>query len=86
MALSKTISVAAFGQDVQIPDAYIKVSSVNGTKSEVFCTVTTHTKDQDKFVKTQIYSFAPNMNGNNFIAQSYDHLKTLEEFAGAVNC
>ena len=86
MALSKTISVVAFGQDVQIPDAYIKVSSVNGTKSEVFCTVTTHTKDQDKFVKTQIYSFTPNMNGNNFIAQSYDHLKTLEEFAGAVNC
>jgi hypothetical protein len=86
MALSKNISVLAFGQEVQIPNAYIKVSSVNGTKSEVFCTVTTHTQDQDKFVKTQIYSFAPNMNGSNFIAQSYQHLKTLEEFAGAVDC
>jgi hypothetical protein len=86
MALSKSILVSAFGQEMQIPDAYVKVSSVDGTKLEVFCTVKTYTKDQDKYVRTQIYSFTPDMSGSNFIAQSYEHLKTLEEFDGAVDC
>jgi hypothetical protein len=33
-----------------------------------------------------MYSFAPDLNGKNFIAQAYEHLKTLPEFAGATDC
>lgn len=34
-------------------------------------------------VKKFNYCFVPNMDGGNFIAQAYAHLKTLPEFAGA---
>ena len=86
MALSKHIIAAAFGQNVQIANAYIKVNSISGSKLEIFCTVTTYTENKLEAVKTQIYSFAPNMNGGNFIAQAYEHLKTLDEFKDAFSC
>jgi len=86
MALSKNITVTAFGQDIQIANAYIKVNSVSGSKSELFCTVTTYTEDKSEVVKTQNYKFEPNMNGGNFISQSYEHLKTLDEYKDAFSC
>jgi hypothetical protein len=30
--------------------------------------------------------FTHNLAGKNFIAQAYDHMKTLPEFAGATDC
>jgi hypothetical protein len=30
--------------------------------------------------------FFPSLEGNNFIAQAYEHLKTLPEFEGAEDC
>jgi hypothetical protein len=32
------------------------------------------------------FVFAPNLDGPNFIKQAYEHLKTLPEFDGAVDC
>jgi hypothetical protein len=39
-----------------------------------------------EFVATQHHSFVPSMGGKNFFAQAYDHLKTLPEFNGALDC
>ena len=37
-------------------------------------------------LETGFYSFTPNLDGQNFIAQAYNHLKTLPEFSGATDC
>lgn len=38
------------------------------------------------FLCTKQYSFVPDMNGGNFIAQAYAALKREPEFAGATDC
>ena len=43
------------------------------------------TKDGDVF-ETKRYGFFHDLNGKNFIAQAYNYLKTLPEFAGATDC
>jgi hypothetical protein len=39
-----------------------------------------------KKIDNQRFVFVPNLNGENFIAQAYQHLKILPEFAGATDC
>lgn len=96
MALTKTYRVAGketvsteFGvfssQDVTVNlhNAYIKVESVSGGKDNVTATVSTKIGEN---VKTKFYHYKPNLDGSNFIKQAYEHLKTLPEFADAVDC
>lgn len=97
MALKKTLNISAFitmngdgwatrkqyEDNVSFADAYIKVESVNGGKSGAFCTVTA--SDGVKTI-SKSYEFTPSMDGKNFIAQAYEYLKTLPEFAGAQDC
>ena len=64
-------------------DAYIKVAKLTGDKNKQFCYV--HFIDGSKIIQKQ-YEFTPNMEGPNFIKQAYVYLKTLPEFAGAVDC
>jgi hypothetical protein len=63
-------------------DCYIKVESVSATKNIASISVS-FTKGI-QIVKA--YEFVPSLGNSNFIAQAYDHLKTLPEFAGAVDC
>jgi len=96
MALTKTYRVAGtetvsteFGVvsskdvTVNLSNAYIKVESVSGDKNNVTATVTTKIGSN---IKTKFYQFKPNLDGSNFIKQAYEHLKTLPEFADAVDC
>lgn len=64
-------------------NAYIKVEEVKASKSEAlaFVSMTDGTK---RIAKTVL--FEPTMDGGNFIAQAYEHLKTLPEFEGATDC
>ena len=64
-------------------NAYIKVEAVEATKQSAKATVTY--KDGNKFITKQ-FSFTPNLEESNFIKQAYEHLKTLPEFAGAIDC
>lgn len=95
MALKKTISVIGrnilsteFGAidtgeiTVEI-HAYIKVENCGGSKDQASCLVS-FSSEEKKFSRT--YVFQPSMSGENFIAQAYEHLKTLPEFEGAVDC
>ena len=71
-------------QNLSVP-AYIKVVAVSGDKLKLNAVVS---------FKGDIYSFSKNYeldasvaDGSlNFIAQVYEHLKTLPEFSGAVDC
>jgi hypothetical protein len=65
---------------------YVRVESINATKKVVRCRVMFYDKDGTELVSVKSYSFPPSMDGRNFIAQSYEYLKTLPEFAGATDC
>jgi hypothetical protein len=65
--------------------AYIKVVSISGNKTSINAVVSFSEKD---VLLEKNYCIPVNVNqeAKNFIAQVYEHLKTLPEFAGATNC
>jgi hypothetical protein len=87
MALKKLISLKTnFGDTVVFPYAYIKVNNIIGDKNEMRADVVFLKETGGMIVDNKSYFFPPNLNESNFIAQAYNHLKTLDEFAGAVDC
>lgn len=64
---------------------YIKVNSISGTKNEVNALVS-FTSDEKSFFNQYQVPVSVTSDSPNFIAQVYEHLKTLPEFAGAENC
>jgi len=87
MALKKTETVSTdIVGDVQI-SCYIKVTMISADKTNVVSDVLFR-KDtgEGAIIKSARYSFSPNMQGENFIKQTYEHLKTLPDFAGSVDC
>lgn len=66
-------------------DAYVKVVSINGDKNNVIAAV--HFEgDNVRFIKKYQVPISVDSGSANFIAQAYNHLKTLPEFAGAIDC
>jgi hypothetical protein len=87
MALKKTIVLKDnFGDNKTFVDAYIRVSSVNGGKNQMGIFVDTLKSDKSAIVKQDQFGFTPSLEGKNFIAQAYEHLKTMPEYADAVDC
>jgi hypothetical protein len=86
MALSKNLSINAYGTTITIENAYAKVIGINGNKQSIEVKYAFFTKADGEFVKSGSSVFVPFLNGNNFIAQAYEHLKTLPEFADATDC
>jgi len=87
MALKKlqTVNVKLAG-DIQI-DCYIKVIQVSGDKNNLLAKIAaTKSSGSGEFVWQKGYEFVPSMSAGNFIAQAYEHIKTLPEFAGATDC
>jgi hypothetical protein len=76
-----------FGEKVLLKDLYIRVDRLDATKQQVNATVGFYRDGEIKIgVHTDVYRFAPALVGDNFITQAYEHLKTLPEFDGAVDC
>lgn len=98
MALKKSFTVTGEGyvsdrnmtvktgeQTVSTGDLYVKVNSVQADKTTVKATVDFLNLDKVGLVMSKSYEFLAEMNGSNFIAQTYEHLKTLPEFAGSTD-
>lgn len=87
MALARQITLKSnFGDDVVFNSAYIKVKSLMGNKKSMRIDVEIHKAAEGVVIDYRNYSFAPNLDGKNFIAQAYEYLKTLPEFVGASDC
>ena len=88
MALKKSITAtSSFNEEVVFPNAYHRVETVNGGKNGLYTLVTSYKSLDDMFAITnKVYAFTPDLNGSNFIAQAYQYIKTLPEFAGAIDC
>ncbi len=87
MALSKNLTlVNNFGEDSVFNNAYVRVAQVTGTKRSCNAWVQVCKSADGPVLQTNEYLFDANMDGGNFIKQTYDYLKTLPEFDGAVDC
>ena len=79
---SGPLSVPCGKQSINI-NARIKVEYVNASKLRATCFVS-FSNASVQYEKT--FEFVPDLDGPNFVKQAYEHLKTLPEFADAVDC
>lgn len=88
MALIKTLTKThkGFSGSLVLPNAYCKIYEISGSKEKINFSVAISAQKDGEQLETGFYSFTPNLDGQNFIAQAYGHLKTLPEFAGATDC
>ena len=92
MALQKDYYVARY--DVTKTNCYWKVAiegGIEGGKTQLRCRMLCYADQATADTNSDEYAgfnfeFAPDMeSADNFIAQAYDHAKTLPEFSGAVD-
>lgn len=86
MALSQDLLVNVGSKQVAFPAAYIKVTELAGSKDGITFVAGWHESQGGAQLKSMTYGFVPSLDGPNFIAQAYLHLKSLPEFASATDC
>ena len=89
MALKQTFQTEDnFGHPVTLTDTYCRVSRIVGDKALMHFNIEVLNAEKNRVFMEKPYSFTPSVaeDAANFIAQAYEHLKTLDEYAGAVNC
>jgi hypothetical protein len=91
MALKQTLKLKDnFGIEVDLIDCYVRVNSLHGTKTTMTANVDVFKKSEGEYpavlLANEKHEFAPRLDGPNFIVQAYNHLKTLPQYQGAVDC
>lgn len=86
MALSKDLTLSAFNQDMVVKDIYIKIDSIYGDKNTITLNVGIYQLPDKIELTRKGFSFTQDLDGKNVIAQGYNYLRTLPEFADAINC
>ena len=86
MALKKNITIQFLGTNVVVPDAYMKIARIDGSKERLRVTVEVKDKKDGQSLSTHTHQFEPSLDGDNFIRQGYVFIKTLPEYADAVDC
>lgn len=74
-----------------VKDAYWCITYVKGNKSKIRIIISIYRneiKQAEDFLGIAEYTFTPSVSdgSTNFIQQGYEYLKTLPEFADAVDC
>lgn len=86
MALKKTYTIGVYGQQVIVPDAYIKVATLTGSKDGMRAAVEVRVTKDGEFISKHDFVFVPELDGSNFIAQAYEHAKKQPQFKDAQAC
>lgn len=88
MALTTTITKTQehFTGELVCESAYCKVGGISGNKDSILFILNTYNSQGGKVLFNSEYSFTPDLDDSNFIKQAYEYLKTLPEFANAVDC
>jgi len=90
MALKNTFSTTTnFGDPVSFTDTYQRIEQLIGGKNGLQVCVTIYRDSNCKqILLNTIHKFTPSLDASapNFIAQAYDYLKTLPDFAGSQDC
>jgi hypothetical protein len=87
MALTKTIVLKDnFDDDKQFSNAYIKVDSLSGNKTQMRVSIGVYREKNGQSISKQQVIFTPDLSGINFIAQAYAAIKQDARFANAIDC
>lgn len=87
MALRKTLKIKDnFGIEITFDDAYIKVMHIYGTKDLLNAHVGVYVQKDGAQLESKAFEFPLSLDGKNFIAQAYDHIKTLPDFENSKDC
>ena len=87
MALTQKITCKDSFRDERIfQNAYIKIDQISGNKGLLQVVIGIYKEQGQNKIDAVSTGFSPSLDGKNFIAQAYDHVKTLEEFADAQDC
>ena len=71
---------------IAVENCYCRVSTVQGGKTTLTAEVSFHASSEHQAFYGKAVGFVPDMDGDNFIKQAYQYLKTLPEFSDAVDC
>ncbi|MHA7967690.1 hypothetical protein ACX93W_26610 [Paenibacillus sp. CAU 1782] len=78
---------------IQLPEAYVRIDELSGGKSGISLRVRYYANIDaanagKEWIQESIHTFEPSIEegASNFLEQGYDQLKTLEEFAAAIDC
>jgi hypothetical protein len=85
MALQKQMTFKTQYGDIGVNNVYIKVMDVSASKDSGTANLRYSNGKDGNFLSQASYEFPVNLDGKNFIAQAYDHLKTLPEFSQAMD-
>jgi transcription elongation factor GreA-like protein len=86
MALTKSILKTVNGEQTTFSNAYIKIFRISGSKMLINANIETLSEKDGKQLEKTVHSFRPTLDGSNFIAQAYEQIKQLPEFADATDC
>lgn len=79
-------SESAAEKEVVFEKTYGRVVNISGNKESLNFKLIKMSAKDGVLIEEQDYSFKPDLSGANFIAQAYNHLKTLPEFSGSTDC
>jgi hypothetical protein len=82
MALQNNIEY----KGIVVEGSYIRINRFEGNKGTINFIVTYHKDSQSQPFNFKEFECSNNLNSGNIIEQGYMHLKTLPEFADAVDC
>jgi hypothetical protein len=71
---------------IEVQGCYVRVAQISCNKQQGNAFIEFKVNQASDPFETKPYQFGVELNGANFIAQAYDHLKTLPEFAGSTDC
>lgn len=86
MALTQVKSISAYDTTIPFPEAYIRIDNIKTSKTELLLTVLFLTAKDKTVFDCKNYTLPFNLDGANVLIQGYEYLKTLPEFADAVDC
>ena len=85
MALEQSISFKTQYGDIVVNNVYVKVMDVVASKQEGIANLRYFKGKDGNVLKESKFDFPVEIDGKNFIAQAYEHIKTLPEFSQAID-
>lgn len=89
MAIQISISAENnFGQISNLANCYCKVTRVVGDKDQIHAKMDVMNPERTRVYREETFAFTPSVEAGskNFIAQAYDYVKSLPEYAGSTDC
>jgi hypothetical protein len=85
MALQQQIKFKTQFGEISVDNVYIKVVDVVASKQEGIANLRYFKGKDGNVLKESKFDFPVELDGKNFIAQAYEHIKTLPEFSQAID-